>query len=338
MTLVDNAVYVDGQRTADPHSLDETYEVMRERGGMAWIGLYRPEIEEVESVAAEFRLHELAIEDALRGHQRSKLENYGSTLFTVLRPARYLDDTEKVEFGELHVFVGADFLVSVRHAESLELARVRQRMEADPELLAMGPPAAMYAILDEVVDAYGPVVAGLENDIDEIEDQIFNGDPNVSRRIYELSREVTEFQRATHPLEEVVASLEKGMPNFQVNVELQRKQRDVRDHVIRVVERVDSFRILLQNALSVNATLVAQRQNEEMRRLSESSLEQNEEIKRISSWAAIIFAPTLIGTVYGMNFEHMPELEWAYGYPFSLGLMVATGGVLYAVFKWMKWL
>lgn len=338
MTLVDNAVYVDGQRTADPHSLDETYAVMRERGGMAWIGLYRPEIAEVESIAEEFSLHELAVEDALRGHQRSKLENYGSTLFAVLRPARYLDDTEKVEFGELHVFVGADFLVSVRHAESLELARVRQRMEADPELLAMGPPAAMYAILDEVVDAYGPVVSGLENDIDEIEDQIFNGDPNVSRRIYELSREVTEFQRATHPLEEVVASLEKGMPNYQVNVELQRKLRDVRDHVIRVVERVDSFRILLQNALSVNATLVAQRQNEEMRRLSESSLEQNEEIKRISSWAAIIFAPTLIGTVYGMNFDHMPELDWAYGYPFSMGLMVATGGVLYAVFKWMKWL
>ncbi|GAB3268718.1 magnesium and cobalt transport protein CorA [Arthrobacter pigmenti] len=338
MTLVDNAVYVDGQRTADPHSLDETYAVMRERGGMAWIGLYRPEIAEIESIAEEFSLHELAVEDALRGHQRSKLENYGSTLFAVLRPARYLDDTEKVEFGELHVFVGADFLVSVRHAESLELARVRQRMEADPELLAMGPPAAMYAILDEVVDAYGPVVSGLENDIDEIEDQIFNGDPNVSRRIYELSREVTEFQRATHPLEEVVASLEKGMPNYQVNVELQRKLRDVRDHVIRVVERVDSFRILLQNALSVNATLVAQRQNEEMRRLSESSLEQNEEIKRISSWAAIIFAPTLIGTVYGMNFDHMPELDWAYGYPFSMGLMVATGGVLYAVFKWMKWL
>ncbi|HET8795791.1 MAG TPA: magnesium and cobalt transport protein CorA [Arthrobacter sp.] len=338
MTLVDNAVYVDGHRTANPRSLDETYEVMRDRGGMAWIGLYRPEIEETRSVADEFNLHELAVEDALRGHQRSKLENYDSTLFVVLRPARYIDDVEKVEFGELHVFVGTDFLVSIRHAESLDLGQVRRRMEADPELLAMGSPAALYAILDAVVDAYSPVVDGLENDIDEIEDQIFNGDPGVSRRIYELSREVTEFQRATHPLEAMVGALEKGWEHFQPDVELQQRLRDVRDHVIRVVERVDSFRLLLQNALSVNATLVAQRQNEEMRRLSETSLAQNEEIKRISSWAAIIFAPTLIGTVYGMNFTHMPELEWAFGYPFSIALMVATGGVLYAVFKRMKWL
>jgi magnesium transporter len=338
MTIVDNAVYVDGCRTANPKNLDETYEVMRERGGMAWIGLYRPDHAEIQSVAEEFSLHELAVEDALNGHQRSKLERYEDTLFTVLRPARYVDNVEKVEFGELHVFVGPDFVVTVRHAESPNLARVRRRLEDSPELLALGPQAVLYAILDEVVDQYEPVVLGLENDIDEIEDELFGADPDVARRIYELSREVIEFQRATHPLRSMLEALQRGSEKYALDVELQRRLRDVQDHVIRVVERVDAFRVLLQNALSVNATLVGQRQNEEMRHLSESSLAQNEEVKRISSWAAILFAPTLVGTVYGMNFDHMPELGWDLGYPFAVGLMLAMGLVLYLSFKRRGWL
>ena len=256
----------------------------------------------------------------------------------MLRPARYLDDVEKVEFGELHVFVGKDFVVTVRHAESPNLARVRQRLEANPELLALGPQAVLYAILDEVVDQYAPVVAGLENDIDEIEDELFGDAPDVARRIYELSREVIEFQRATHPLRSMVDSLQRGSEKYQLDTELQRRLRDVQDHVIRIVERVDAFRVLLQNALAVNAALVGQRQNEEMRHLSEASLAQNEEVKKISSWAAILFAPTLVGTVYGMNFENMPELGWELGYPFALGLMVAMGIVLYLSFKHRKWL
>ncbi len=210
MTMVDNAVYVNGHRTDNPRNLDETYEVMRERRGMAWIGLYRPEPAEIQSVAAEFSLHELAVEDALHGHQRSKLERYGETLFTVLRPARYLDEVEKVEFGELHVFIGPDFAVTIRHAESPDLKRVRQRLETDPELLTLGPQAVLYAILDEVVDQYEPVVAGLENDIDEIEDELFGSNPDVTRRIYELSREVIEFQRATHPLRGMLEALLRG--------------------------------------------------------------------------------------------------------------------------------
>ncbi|HEX2247010.1 MAG TPA: magnesium and cobalt transport protein CorA [Arthrobacter sp.] len=338
MSLVDNAVYVDGHRAASPESLDETFELLREHQGMAWIGLYRPNTEDVRTVAREFDLHELSVEDALSGHQRAKLERYGTTLFMVLRPARYLDDVEKVEFGELHIFVGPDFVVTVRHAESPGLAKVRRRMEASPELLAKGTQAVLYAILDQVVDEYAPVVAGLENDIDEIEDDLFGGNPDVSRRIYELHREVIEFQRATQPLDQMLESLERGSEKYHVELELQQRLRDVHDHVIRVVDRVNAFRALLQNALSVHSTLVAQRQNEEMTRLTETSLAQNEEVKRISSWAAILFAPTLVGSIYGMNFDYMPELAWVFGYPFALALMVGIGVGLYVVFKRLKWL
>ncbi|WP_299166489.1 magnesium/cobalt transporter CorA [uncultured Arthrobacter sp.] len=338
MAIVDNGVYVNGRRTADPQNLDETFELKRNNAGMAWIGLYRPDGAEVQRVADEFALHELAVEDALHGHQRSKLERYGETLFAVLRPARYLDAEEMVEFGELHVFVGPDFIVTIRQAESPDLAKVRRRLEAQPELLALGPQAVLYAILDEVVDQYAPVVAGLENDIDEIEDELFSSAPDVARRIYELSREVIGVQRATHPLRPMLDALLAGADKYGMDSELQPRLRDVQDHVIRVIERVDSFRILLQNALSVHATLVTQRQNEEMRHLSEASLAQSEEVKTISSWAAILFAPTLVGTVYGMNFEFMPELDWVLGYPFALALMLLMGVGLYLTFKRKKWL
>jgi magnesium transporter len=338
MALVDNAVYVDGRRTADPRSLDETYELLRQRHGMAWIGLYRPHADEIRSVAREFDLHPLAVEDAITAHQRAKLERYGTTLFTVLRPARYLDDTERVEFGEVHVFTGEGFVVTVRHAEAPDLGRVRDRLERAPELLRLGPEAVLYAILDQVVDEYAPVVAGLENDIDEIEDQLFKGDPTVSRRVYELSREVIEFQRATRPLLGMLHALEAGFDKYDVDVELRRNLRDVQDHAIRIVERADSFRALLQNALTVQATLVGQQQNDEMRSLTETSLSQNEEVKKISAWAAILFAPTLVGTVYGMNFDRMPELHWPLGYPLALGLMVVTSVTLYLVFKRRSWL
>jgi magnesium transporter len=338
MTLVDNAVYVDGRRSADPTSLNETYELLRARRGMAWIGLYRPDMQEIRSVAKEFDLHPLAVEDAITAHQRAKLERYGTTLFTVLRPARYRDDVEEVEFGELHIFTGEDFVVTIRHAEAPDLGKVRRRLEAAPALLKLGPEAILYAILDQVVDEYLPVVAGLENDIDEIEDQLFTGDPAVSRRIYELSREVIEFQRATHPLLNMLAALEAGFDKYNVDLELQRNLRDVHDHAINVVGQADSFRVLLQNALSVHTTLVGQQQNDEMRSLTEASLAQNEEVKRISSWAAILFAPTLVGTIYGMNFTHMPELRWTAGYPLAIALMVATSVTLYLVFKRRGWL
>lgn len=338
MTLIDNAVYVNGQRTANPADLDQTFDLMRERQGMAWIGLYRPDNDEIRRLSAEFSLHALAVEDALAGHQRAKLERYGDTQFVVLRPARYLDDVEEVEFGELHVFVGPDFVVTIRHAESPNLARVRKRLEGTPELLAMGPAAVLYAILDEVVDEYAPVIAGLENDIDEIEDELFAGDENVSLRIYKLLREVINFQRATQPLVLILENLLRGSELYQERVELQRSLRDVLDHVLRIVERADAFRAILENGLTVQAALVAQRQNEEMKRLTEHSVAQAEDMKRISSWAAILFAPTLIGGIYGMNFDEMPELHWAWGYPFAIGLMAALGVGLYVVFKKKRWL
>jgi len=236
------------------------------------------------------------------------------------------------------VFVGPAFVVTVRHAESPDLAKVRRRLEDKPALLSLGPEAVLYAILDQVVDEYGPVVAGLENDIDEIEDQLFDGDPAVSRRIYELSREVIEFQRATQPLPSILEALQQGFDKYAVDLELQHNLRDVHDHALRTVERVDGFRALLQNALMVQTSLLGQRQNEETRLLTEASLKQNEEIKKISSWAAILFAPTLVGTTYGMNFHHMPELAWVAGYPLALALMVTTSVTLYTMFKRRRWL
>ncbi|WP_407726999.1 magnesium and cobalt transport protein CorA [Rhodococcoides fascians] len=338
MPIVDNAVYVEGKRTANPESLDITFECMRDRHGMAWIGLYRPEISEINAVATEFGLHRLAVEDAIAAHQRPKLERYAEQLFVVLRPARYIDETEKVEFGELHIFLGADFVVTIRHAESPELGLVRHRLEESPELLALGPEAILYGILDQVVDEYVPVVKGLQTDIDEIEDQLFTGDPSVSRRIYSLLREVSEFDRAARPLVEMIESLKRGSDKYHVDVELQRNLRDVLDHAIRISDRIESFRSNLQNAMTVHSTMVAQQQNEEMRNMTQVSLEQNEQVKRISSWGAILFAPSLIAAIYGMNFEDMPELKWHLGYPLALIAMVICSSALYVVFKRQKWL
>ena len=338
MAIVHNAVYCPDGRKLEPSSLEVTYELLRDSHGMGWIGLYRPSAEEVASVGSEFGIHHLALEDTVSAHQRPKLERYGDVLFSVLRPARYVESEERVELGELHVFTGPDFVVTVRHAETPDVAAIRKRMEADPELLALGPEAVLYAILDQVVDEYEPVVDGLENDIDEIEADVFSESPTASRRIYSLSRELGLFHRATNPLVAMLARLGEGFDKYAVDDELRRALRNVEDHVIRVVERIESLRALLQNILSVNATLVAQRQNLEIERLTVASLRQSEEVKRISSWGAILFAPTLVGTVYGMNFDHMPELGWRLGYPFAVALMAFVGALLYVVFRRVGWL
>ena len=331
MTIIDNAVYVDGVRTAEPQGLEQTFETLNQHGGMAWIGLYRPTEDEMAAVAEEFGLHRLAVEDAISAHQRPKLERYDDNLFTVLRPARYLDETETVEFGELHVFTGKNFVVTVRHAETGGVAQVRRKLEKRPDLLCHGPEAVLYALMDQVVDDYVPVVAGLENDIDEIEDQLFSGDPKVSRRIYELAREVIQFQRAIHPLPAMMQLLRRGFEKYQVNSELQHNLRDVEDHVERLISRADSFRDLLQNALTLDGTLTANRQNE-------ASAQQNEQVKKISSWAAILFAPSFVAGIYGMNFDVMPELQWSFGYPMAIGLMAATAALMYGIFKNKGWL
>ncbi|MEU6998541.1 magnesium and cobalt transport protein CorA [Nonomuraea sp. NPDC046570] len=338
-TVIDNAVYLDGERVDDPSSLAEAFERLKSTpGSMAWIGLYRPKEWELARLAEEFGLHELALEDAIVGSQRPKADRYGDTLFVVLRAAQYLDDVEEVAFGELHVFVGPNFVITVRHAEAPDLSAVRRRMESHPDLLRQGPQAVLYAILDAVVDGYAPVVAGLQKDIEEIEVQVFGGDPSVSRRVYELSGEVIEFQRATTPLLSMIEGFIAGADKYGVHEGLQSYLRDVSDHAITVNERVGSFRQTLQNILIVNSTLVTQAQNAEMAKMTEASYAQSEEVKKISAWAAILFAPTLVGTIYGMNFDFMPETHWTLGYPFAVLLMAAVCVTLYVVFKRRNWL
>lgn len=326
--IVDRAIYRKGRRTAAPETLAELNAACRGGAGIAWIGLYRPDAEEFAHVASEFDLHELAVEDAVKAHQRPKLERYGDALFLVLRPARYVDESETVEFGEVHVFAGPQFVITVRHSEAPDLARVRHSLESRPDLLRRGSVAIVHAILDRVVDDYEPVVAGLQNDIDEIEDDVFDGSANASRRIYELAREVIGFQRATKPL---IAILDALMAQERIEAEEHRYLRDVRDHAVRIEERVAGFRELLQNILSVNLTL-------ETKALSEAANTTNEEVKKISAWAAIFFAPTLVGTIYGMNFDHMPELGWRIGYPLALAVMALICLSLFVMFKRRDWI
>jgi len=351
MAMIDNAIYVDGRRVESSSTLSLD---ARRDCDLAWIGLLRPDPRELESVATEFDLHENAVEDAMKGHQRAKLERYGDTLFVVLRPAWYDADQGTVEFGEVHLFVGDRFVVSVRHADRPDLAALRARVEQDPEFLAKGSEAVTAAVLDEVVDGYAPVVEVLQDEIDEIEDQLFAGHvaSDVSKRIYQLLSEVLAFQRATKPVPAMVKGLLRGADKYAVDEDVQHRLRDVMDHALRVTERIDSFRALLENALTLHSTLVSQEQNEAMRRMTSASLaqgeesrqlaraahQQGEEVKKISSWAAILFAPGLIAGVYGMNFDHMPELHWRYGYPAAIVAMLALAGVLWVVFRKRNWL
>jgi magnesium transporter len=322
--IVDNVIYVDGVRTEESGSLQETYDALRQRRGVAWIALYKPTEEEFASVAREFGLHPLAVEDPIKAPLRTKLEHYEGTLFLVLKAARYLDESETVEFGEVDIFVGENFVVMVLRGEPAALDPMRERLEGEPELLRRGPETILYAIIERVVDGYAPVVAGLENDIDEIEAEVFSGNAGVSRRIYELSREVIELQRATEPLPAILDRLISGGEAPEVDAELQKYLHIVQDRALRITERVEGFRQLLQNILSVN--------------LTGASIAQNDQVKKISAWAAILFAPTLIGTVYGMNFDKMPELHWMFGYPFAMVLMLMVSVTLYLVFKRRGWL
>ncbi|MFL6008263.1 MAG: magnesium/cobalt transporter CorA [Rubrobacteraceae bacterium] len=321
--IVDSAVYVDGKRVVVPDSLEGIYETYREKDGFAWIGLYEPTKDEFDSVAGEFGLHPLAVRDALRAHQRPKVERYGETLFVVIKAARYVEEKEVVEFGEVHAFVGPDFVVTVRYGETNELQEVRRSLEGRPDLLRKGPYAVLYAIMDRTVDDYVPVVDGLANDIDEIEVEVFESQPDVSRRIYELSREVIRFHQATQPLAGTLESLTQEETS-DIDREVRRYLRDVQDRVLRVTDQAQGFRELLQNILSVNLTL--------------ASVNQNDQVKKISAWAAILIVPTLITGIYGMNFDFMPELHWAYGYPVALLLMLTISLILYWGFKRRGWL
>lgn len=340
-TVVEQAIYCDGRKLENPQTISDTIHRLsaREKASerpLAWIGMARPNAHQVQQMARIFDLHPLAVEDAIVAHQRPKIERYDDMTFVVLRAATYDDATETVAFGEIHLFVGPDFVITLRHSMEPQLAPVRRRLEGDPDLLRLGPYAVLYGVLDHVVDGYAPVVNGLEIDIDEIESQVFESDPNVSRRIYELSQEVMEFQRAVKPLHRILATLEHLRE--QLDPELVRSLRDVADHATSVSERVDGFRQSLADILSLNATLVAQTQNEEMKRLAEVANSQADEVKKASSWAAILFTPTVVAGIYGMNFDQMPELHWWFGYPIALALMVAVSTTMWLVFRRKGWL
>jgi magnesium transporter len=321
--ILDCAHYKDGARQNEgPLAIEEAAERARE-DGFIWLGLHDPGEAELTEVAARFDLPPLAVEDALKAHQRPKLEDYADGYFLVLHTARYLDDVEEVEFGQVHVFAGEGFVIVVRHGAASELHSARERLEARPELLREGPAAAVWAIMDKVVDDYEPVMAGIENDVEEVEVDVFGERSDETKRIYFLRRELAEFYRAVHPLLQPLDVLVSSQ-DPQTSALLGEHLRDVSDHVKRVEEAITTQRELLTSVLQANLAVI--------------SVQQNDVVKKISGWAAIITVPTLIASIYGMNFDHMPELHWRVGYPLALTTMVAAGLFLHRLLRRAGWL
>ena len=321
--ILDCAHYKDGARQNDePLAIEEAAERCRE-DGFIWLGMHDPEPAELTEVAERFSLPPLAVEDAMKAHQRPKLEDYEDGYFLVLHTARYLDEREEVEFGEVHVFTGVSFVIVIRHGAASELHSARERLEARPELLREGPASAVWAIMDKVVDDYEPVMAGLENDVEEVEVDVFGERSDETKRIYFLRRELAEFYRAVHPLLQPLDELVSDeYPN--ASSLLGEHLRDVSDHVKRIEVAISTQRELLTSVLQANLAVI--------------SVRQNDVVKQISGWAAIITVPTLISSIYGMNFDHMPELHWRVGYPLALMSMVLAGVVLHRVLRRAGWL
>ena len=322
--IVDCAIYEDGRRRDGSVDLHDAYGACRRDGKFAWIGLYEPTEEEFDSLRREFDLHPLAVEDAIHAHQRPKLEVFEDTVFVVLKTARYVDSEEVVQFGEILIFLGKDYILTVRHGEASALKQVRESLESDPELLKHGPGAVLHAIVDRVVDDYAPALEGLGVDIDEVENEVFSpGRSNPAQRIYRLKREVLEFNRAAAPLVEPIDRLAKGHYEV-VHHEVRAYFRDVNDHLMRVHEQLESYRDLLTSILHAN--------------LAQITVRQNDDVRRISAIVAIVAVPTLIAGIYGMNFEHMPELGWTFGYPLVLVVMLTLCTLLYRFFRRAGWL
>jgi magnesium transporter len=321
--IVDYAVYEDGVRSEEELPLEAVHEASAGPNRFAWIGLVEPDAAEFEAVRREFGLHELAVEDAIKAHQRPKLETYGDSLFLVLKTARWLEAEEELELGEVLLFVGPDFIVSVRHGET-DLHGVRLRMEQRPDLLRCGPAAAMHAIVDRIVDDYEPVVAALDAAIREVESDVFTpSQPSPGARIYHLKRAVLDLDAAATPLVEPIESLARANAD-RIPEELQPYFRDVHDHLLRLAGQVAAFREVLNGVLTAD--------------LSRVSLRLNQDVRRISAWAAIIAVPTMIAGIYGMNFEHMPELGWRFGYPLVLAVIALACLMLYRGFRRAGWL
>jgi magnesium transporter len=323
--IVDCAQYRQGVRQ-DADKLDiETAAVRAKQGeGFVWLGLHDPDAAELHRVGAAFGLHELALEDAYNKHQRPKLEDYDGSYFVVLKTAHYDDEREEIDFGEINLFIGSGYVIAIRHGKGSDLTPARSRLESRPELVDIGPAAAAWAILDKVVDDYEPVAAGIDNDISEVENEVFaSRDVDATQRIYFLRREVIEFHRAVQPLVGPLESLETGV-GIELDDQIRRYFRDVADHARRIDEQLHDQRDLLTGALDANLSLI--------------TLRQNDVVRAISAWAAIIALPTFIASVYGMNFEYMPELDSKLGYPLALLAMALLVAAIYRFFKRIDWL
>ncbi|GAA3018980.1 magnesium and cobalt transport protein CorA [Microbacterium dextranolyticum] len=309
----------------------------RSIGGMLWLSISQPTPEQIRELAATFALEPLGVASILRGQQRSKLTRVGEHLFVVAQPAQYDDAAETVECHAVDVIVGDDFFIALAADPVVDLERMRALLEEHSPILDRGPYGVLWGMFEYVTRGYRDVLDGVEHDIDEIEEQLFGDDEGVSRRIFALQREVIDLWHATAPLDDILQRLERvserrahtaDAPGF----------RELAERARFVNARVSGFRGTLDNALTIHATLVDQRRNEAMQRMTETSIEQNDQVKKISSWAAIGFAPTLVAGIYGMNFQHMPELSWMWGYPFAIALMAAVSVGLYIVFKKRDWL
>jgi magnesium transporter len=321
--IVDSGVYCEGRRVDDLDAIDGAQARARAHGGFVWLGLYEPSAEEFSEITTEFGLHELLVEDALKAHQRPKVERYGDVSFIVAKSAAY-EAPDDVVIGEIQFIVGDHFLLTIRHGEGAPLSEVRHRLEVDRELLELGAPAVIYAVVDAVVDAYAVVIEELELDVDEAEAAVFSDDRlNPAERIFGLKRQVLELLRNVVPMGELLRDL-RHHPTLFADGALELQFRDVDDHLQRVLSRLELVRDLLTDALNANLAQVGVRQNSDMR--------------TISAWAAIIAAPTMLAGVWGMNFTHMPELEWAGGYPVAIGSMVLAVGLLWRRFRRAGWL
>jgi magnesium transporter len=325
--VVDCAVYVDGARLPGRWTHERALAEVRRRGeGFVWIGLHEPDAAQLAGIADVFGLHELAVEDAVHAHQRPKLERYDDTLFMVLKTVRHDagEAQEVVETGEVMVFLGRDFVITVRHGEHTALHDVRRRLEADREQLALGPSAVLHAIADHVVDAYLAVTAAIEDDIDELEREVFTprSAPDAER-IYAMKREVLELRRAVVPLGPPLRKLTEGYSAL-VPHDVRSYFRDVDDHLVTVAERVASFNELLTTLVDAA--------------LAKITMQQNGDMRKITSYAAMISVPTMVAGIYGMNFEHMPELHWHFAYPTVLVLTALACLLLFRVFRRNQWL
>jgi magnesium transporter len=327
----DCAVYEDGSRQPGRVPLDRAGEVARTTSGFLWIGLRQPTEDDIADVARELGLPALAVEDAVKAHQRPKLEVYDDVVFTVLKPVEYIDHTEIVEVSEIAVFVGPNFVVTVRHGDSQVLAQVRAELDARSDLLELGPGAVLYRAADLVVDGYERVIESINEDVDEIEAQVF-GDVEGEHveRIYKLKREIASFRRAVVPLSSPLERLSNGTV-VGIDPASAPLFRDVHDHVLRAAEAIEGHDRLLIDVLQADVARLGMRQ-------SEIAVRQNEDMRKISAWAAIALLPTAVAGIYGMNFEHMPELGWRYGYFLVLGVIAVACLALYRVFRRYGWL